>query len=59
MVPQAVKLGKCIYKGVCKRKQIKTKLYQEQNFMLFPNGVAFLANKYQEKFWLETELEIK
>ena len=42
MVPQAVNWGKHIYKGVFKTKQSKTKIYQQQNFMLSPNGVWFL-----------------
>lgn len=48
-----------MYKGVCKTKQSKTKIYWKQNFMLSPNGVVALANKYQEKFSLKAELEIK
>lgn len=59
MVPQAINIGKHIYKGVCKTKQSRTKIYQEQNFMLSPNGVVVLANKYEEMFWLESEFEIK
>lgn len=45
MVPQAVNWGKHIYKGVFKTKQSKTKIYQQQNFMLSPNGAVALANK--------------
>lgn len=59
MVPQAVNWGKHIYKGVFKTKQSKTKIYQQQNFMLSPNGVVALANKYEETSWLESEHEIR
>lgn len=30
-----------------------------KKFMLFCNGVVTFGNKYQGKFWLELELEIK
>ena len=37
----------------------KTKQIYIKKFMLFCNGVVTLGNKYQGKFWLESELEIK
>lgn len=39
--------------------QNKTKQIYIKKFMVFCNGVVTLGNKYQGKFWLESELEIK